>query len=509
MDGRKLKMISRNISCLLDSTISALLYSAIFVSSSLVAVSQPLKVSKATKPNIIIIFMDDMGYGDLCVTGALGYATPNIDKLSMEGVRFTNFLVAQPVCSASRTALLTGCYPNRVGMYGALSPNAEIGLNPAETTLAEMLKSKGYKTAIVGKWHLGDAPRFLPLNQGFDQFYGLPYSNDMWAVGFDGKPLTNDPTNNKSKFAETPLSLMEGNARGKLVKDLDDQAQLTTLYTKKAIDFIDRADKDPFFLYLAHSMPHVPLAVSDKFKGKSRKGLYGDVMMEVDWSVGEVMKALEKKGIEKNTLVIFTSDNGPWLKFGNHSGSGGGFREGKTTVFEGGSRVPCIVRWKGTVPAGIICNQLATNMDIFPTLARFTGAKLPDHKIDGIDIGDLFLGRNDVSPRNSFYYYYNKNDLRAVRQGDWKLVLPTIGNLSNEDSVQGINGYPGNTSKRDLPLALYDLSHDPAEHYDVKELYPEIVTKMQSLIREAREDLGDEVVHQKGKGDIRPVGTLK
>ena len=247
-------------------------------------------------PNVIIILMDDMGYGDLAVTGALNFQTPHIDKLANEGMRFTDFLVGQPVCTASRAALLTGCYPNRIGMYGALMPHSTIGLNPDEFNMARMLKSKGYKTAMIGKWHLGDAKQLMPKQQGFDDYYGLPYSNDMWLVGFDGKIHPEDPI--KGKYKDLPLPLIEGNETVQVMRSLKDEEQLTTLYTERAVNYIDKSDGKPFFLYLAHSMPHVPLAVSDKFKGKSKQGLYGDVMMEVDWSIGEVMNALKKKGIE-------------------------------------------------------------------------------------------------------------------------------------------------------------------------------------------------------------------
>ena len=458
-------------------------------------------------PNIIVIFMDDMGYGDIGVTGALNYRTPNIDRLASEGIRFTNFLAAQPVCTASRSALLTGCYPNRIGLGGALMPRSKIGLNPDETTMAEMLKSKGYETAMIGKWHLGDDKKFLPLQHGFDSYFGLPYSNDMWSVDFDGKPFVGGGDSPKKNHP--PLRFMEGNEQKETISDFDGQDQITTKYTERAVKYIEQqSNKKPFFLYLAHSMPHVPLGVSSKFKGKSKQGMYGDVMMEVDWSVGEIMKALAKKGIDKNTLVIFTSDNGPWMKFGNHAGSTGGFREGKTTVFEGGSRVPCLMRWKGTIPASIICNQLTSNLDIFPTLASIVGAKLPNHKIDGIDILTLLKGNVNESPRQYFYYYFNKNDLRAVRRDNWKLVLPQKATLSNEGTVRGKDRFPGETTTKDIPLALYDLANDPNEEFDVQKQYPEIMAELQKIVEVARQDLGDDLTQRIGKGEIRPVGKV-
>ena len=460
----------------------------------------------ANTPNVIIILMDDMGYGDIGVTGALNYQTPHIDKLANEGMRFTDFLVGQPVCTASRAALLTGCYPNRIGLYGAIAPHSPIGLNPDEFNMARMFKSKGYKTAIIGKWHLGDAHNLLPLQQGFDQYFGLPYSNDMWLLGTDRKIHPVDPIN--GKYKDLPLPLMEGNDTVQIMKSLKDQEQLTTLYTERAVKYIEHSDGSPFFLYLAHSMTHVPLGVSDKFKGKSKQGLFGDVMMEVDWSIGEIMNALKRKGLDKNTLVIFTSDNGPWVKFGNHSGSSGGFREGKMTVYEGGSRVPCIMRWKGTIPDGVICNQLTSTIDLFPTLANIIRAKLPEHKIDGVDVISLWRGDMSASPRKYFYYFYNKNDLRAVRRDNWKLILPCK-ELTYEALPRGKDGTAGKTIEKDIPLGLYDLANDPGERYDVLDQYPDIVEELQKVAEEARAEFGDNLTNRKGNGDIRQPGKAE
>lgn len=459
---------------------------------------------KITPPNIVLIFMDDMGYGDLGCYGALQYQTPNLDKLAAEGTRFTNFLAAQAVCSASRAALMTGCYPNRVGISGALFPKAKVGLNPNEITIAELLKEKGYATGMFGKWHLGDYPQFLPTNQGFDEYVGLPYSNDMWPVGYDGKPLTDD-NNRKKSFPFLPL--LKNNDTLQEIKTLDDQAKLTGIYTERAVSFINKKQKSPFFLYLAHSMPHVPIAASAKFKGKSKQGLYGDVIMEIDWSVGEIMKALKNNGLDKNTLVIFTSDNGPWLNFGNHAGSAGGFREGKGTSFEGGQRVPCIVRWKGVTPAGIVCNKLTSTIDLLPTIAKICNTKLPDKKIDGIDILPLLKGDMAATPRKYFYYYYRKNSLEAVRRDDWKLVLPHEGR-SYEGQLPGNDGFPGNAPENiPFKLALYDLRRDPSERYDVKELYPDILAELQQVAEEAREDLGDDITKRTGK-NVRQHGEI-
>jgi len=463
------------------------------------------KKAKATQPNIVLIFMDDMGYGDLSCYGALQYRTPNLDKVAAEGIRFTNFLSAQAVCSASRAGLMTGCYPNRIGISGALFPNAKVGLNPDEMTIAELLKQKGYATGAFGKWHLGDHPDFLPTKQGFDEYVGIPYSNDMWPVNYDGTPVT-DKDYRKAAFPT--LTILEGNKKLREINTLDDQAQITGIYTERAISFIKKHKKEPFFVYLPHSMPHVPIAASAKFKGKSKQGMYGDVIMEIDWSVGEIMKALKENGLDDNTLVIFTSDNGPWLNFGNHAGSSGGLREGKGTSFEGGQRVPCLVRWKGVAPAGLVCNKLTSTIDLFPTIASICGAKLPDKKIDGVDILPLLKGDMEATPRKYFYYYYRKNHLEAVRRDDWKLVLPHEGR-SYEGQAPGNDGFPGKaTENTPFALGLYDLRRDPAERYDVKGTYPDILAELQKVAEEAREDLGDEITKRAGK-NVRLSGMIK
>ncbi len=462
------------------------------------------KTTKKQLPNIVLIFMDDLGYGDLGVTGALDYETPNIDRLANEGLRFTNFLTAQAVCSASRSALLTGCYPNRIGFSGALMPTAKVGINASETTLAEMLKQKGYATGIAGKWHLGHQKQFLPLQHGFDEYLGLPYSNDMWPVGFDGMPAK--PGEFKSQYP--PLPLIRNNETQEIVQTLDDQALLTQKYTAFGVDFIRKNKNKPFFLYLPHSMPHVPINASAKFKGKSKQGLYGDMMMEVDWSVGEIMNTLKANGLDRNTLVIFTSDNGPWLNFGNHAGSAGGFREGKGTTFEGGHRVPCIIHWPSVVPKGIVTNKLTSTIDLFPTIAKITDSKLPDNLIDGINILPILQNKKEALGRKYFYYYYDKNSLKAVRSGDWKLVLPHL-SRSYEKYLPGNNGFPGKTDEiNPMPLALYDLRRDPGERYDVQTLYPEKVAELQNIAEIARVDLGDDLTNRIGK-NVREIGKVK
>jgi arylsulfatase len=366
-----------------------------------------------------------------------------------------------------------------------------------------MLKKKGYYTGIIGKWHLGDAVKFLPLQHGFDYFFGLPYSNDMWPVGYDGKPFR-DTT--KWRGRVPPLPLIEGNKPIRYIRTLKDQDMLTTWYTEKAVDFIDKHKSHPFFLYLAHSMVHVPLGVSSKFRGKSSQGLFGDVMMEIDWSVGQVMAELKKDGLDKNTLVIFTADNGPWLIFGNHAGSAGALRDGKGTTWDGGQKEPAIMRWPGVIPAGTVCNRLAANIDILPTLSAITGAGLPPRKIDGVNILSLLKGVKNANPRDHLFYYYGRNNLEAVRQGSWKLVLPHD-YTSVAGEAPGKDGWPGKSHHDSTGLALYNLRRDPGERYNVREENPEVVKRLQALAEEAREDLGDGLTHRPGT-NRRPPGTL-
>jgi arylsulfatase A-like enzyme len=462
------------------------------------------KISKQNGPNIVIIFMDDMGYGDPECYGGGPYHTPNINALAAQGMRFTNFYAAQAVCSASRSAMLTGCYPTRIGISGALDERSKIALNPDEQTIAEVLKPAGYKTAAIGKWHLGSTPQYMPLQQGFDEFFGLPYSNDMWPVAYDGKPWA-DTSNRRSKYPVLPL--YEGEKVFKLVKTLDDQDQLTTQYTEKAVKFINENKNHPFFLYLAHSMVHVPLGASPKFKGKSGAGLFGDVMEEVDWSVGEVMKALKKNGIDDNTLVIFTSDNGPWLTFGNHAGNSGGLREGKGTAWEGGVKVPCIMRWPGKIKPGTISGNLATNMDVLPTLASICKTKQPDKKIDGVILTDIMMGKSNANPRTEFVYYYDRNNLKAIRTDKWKLVFPANSQTYGKPATIGGDGFPGKYGTDSVKLALYNLLNDPGEDRDVKDQYPDIVKQLTAIADKYRKEIGDGLTNQVGT-EVRPAAKL-
>ena len=454
-------------------------------------------------PNIVLILMDDMGYGDITSYGALDMTTPNIDMMASQGIRFTNYVSPQAVCTASRAGLLTGCYPNRIGLTGALMPHSEIGLSASEVTIAEMVKQKNYKTAIIGKWHLGDSREFLPLQHGFDEYLGLPYSNDMWPVDYDGSPAS--ATSKKAKFPVLPL--MKNNEKIAEIRTLDDQATLTGRYTDEAISFIKRSNKNPFFLYLAHSMPHVPINASKAFRGKSKQGLYGDVIQEIDHAIGRILKTLKEQGLEENTLVIFTSDNGPWLGFGNQAGSAGGFREGKGTSYEGGQRVPFIIKWKGKIPQNKVCNQFIAGIDIFPTIADICNCKLPTNKIDGISFSSILKGDMHSSPRKNFAYYYRKNSLEAVRRDNWKLVFAHP-SRSNLNQLPGNNGFPGNIPENiNMPYALYDLRRDPSEAYDVKELYPEIVKELNDFAITVRKDLGDDLQNITGQ-NIRANGKL-
>lgn len=448
----------------------------------------PALLAAEKTPNVVLIFMDDQGYADIQPFGGK-VPTPNLDRMAQEGMRFTHFHVGQPICSASRAALMTGCYPMRVGIFGALGPNSKVGISDHEITMGQMFKSRGYATMIIGKWHLGDSPQFLPTRHGFDQWYGLPYSNDM-------RPKSN----NGKDYPALPLYENE-----KVIERNPDQSQLTTHYTEHAVSFIEQNKDHPFFLYLAHTMPHVPLAVSDKFKGKSGHGLYGDVTEEIDWSVGQVLDALKRNQLDDNTLVIYTSDNGPWLLYGNHAGKADPFREGKMTSFEGGFREPCIMRWPGQIPADKTCEQLAVTFDLFPTLAKLIGAQVPsDRIIDGRDIWPLMHGDADAKSPHEFFFHYWGHDLQAVEDGRWKLHFAH--NYIHPDPP-GHDGKPGKTSKPELPMSLFDLQNDPGETKDVSGDHPDIVKRLSDAAQKCREDLGDAVTKTEGK-NLREPGHL-
>lgn len=441
--------------------------------------------------NIIIILADDMGYGDLSCYGSTVNETPYLDQMAKEGVKCTSYYAAQAVCSASRAALLTGCYSNRIGIHNALMPKAKIGLNQNEITIAEMLKEKDYQTAIFGKWHLGDHPDYLPLNHGFDEYYGIPYSNDMWPLHPQQGPV----------FNFGPLPLFDGN---QIVDTLTDQSDLTTELTEKSVEFIKRNKDKPFFIYLPHPQPHVPLFVSNKFKGKSKNGLYGDVMMELDWSTGQILQALKDEKLDQNTLVIFTSDNGPWLAYGDHAGSSGQFREGKGTAWEGGQREPFIAWAPGKLEAGSTIRTPFYAMDIFPTIANLAGVSLPKNKIDGLNSWQILTQEKDEDLHESFYYYYKTNELHAIRYGDWKMVFPhNYRTMQGQDA--GHDGLPGNYKYVDIKGAeLYNLIDDPRETKNVYKEHLPIVAEIEQIAENARNDLGDSLTDRIGEGTRDP-----
>ena len=455
--------------------------------------------AKKKSPNVVVIFMDDMAYADIGPFGAKAYPTPHLDRMAKEGRKFTDFYVTQAVCSASRAGLLTGCYNVRVGIFGALGPKSNNGLHANEVTLAELCKQKGYATAIYGKWHLGHHKQFLPMQHGFDDYFGLPYSNDMWPYhpGVLHLPM-------KERLKRWPhLPLIDKNEIINTQVSGKDQELLTTQYTERAVEFIEKNRDNPFFLYVPHSMVHVPLFVSDKFKGKSGAGLFGDVMMEVDWSVGQILETLRKHKLDKDTLVVFTSDNGPWLSYGDHAGSSGPLREGKGTMFDGGCRESTLMWWPGTIPAGSVCSTPAMTIDILPTVAELIGAKLPDHKIDGKSIVNLVTGKNDKSPQEAYYFYYGQQ-LQAIRMGKWKIHFPH-GYRTMAGRPGGTGGIPTKYSQAKIGLSLFNLEEDIGESTDVKAKHPKVVSKMQALGQAMRKELGDQ--GKKGSGQ-REAGRL-
>jgi arylsulfatase A-like enzyme/acetyl esterase/lipase len=471
------------------------------------AATSPRLQRSDPSPNVVIIFADDMGYGDPACFGG-GFAdTPHIDRLAREGIRFTDFHVAQAVCSASRAALLTGCYPNRLGIHGALGPKSTHGLAAAETTLAELLKDRGYRAGMVGKWHLGHHPPFLPTRQGFDEYFGLPYSNDMWPHHPEAKP-----------GSYPPLPLFENETVIDAEVTPADQETLTRRYAERAVNFIKQAgtaaDGRPFFLYLAHSMPHVPLFVSSGFRGSAPGGLYGDVIAEIDASVGAVLSALEETGSADNTLVVFTSDNGPWLSYGNHAGSAGPLREGKGTSFEGGVRVPCVARLPGRIPAGIVSDEPLMTIDLLPSIARLTGKPLKQdaaghclvdgRRIDGHDRLEMLCGAKRAHDQpDTYLFYYAANELQAVREGPWKLFLPH-GYRTMQGQTSGKDGIPGRYRQERIGQALYNLANDPGEQRDVAAEHPEIVARLEQIAEAARADLGDALIKRQGSGVRQP-----
>ena len=453
---------------------------------------EALRCDTGQPPNVVVIFADDLGWGDLSCYGETRWRTPHLDALAKEGTRFTRFYVSQPVCSASRASLLTGCYANRLSIAGALGPGSKRGLHPDETTLGELLQARGYATALFGKWHLGHHPASLPTRHGFDEWYGLPYSNDMWRF------------HPESPGAWAPLPLMLGDT----VLDLDpDQTTLTRSVTERAVEFVEREASEgrPFFLYLAHPMPHVPIFASLGFAGEGPTA-YADTVRELDWSVGEVLAALDRIGVADDTLVLFTSDNGPWLSYGDHAGGTGGLREGKGTTFEGGVRVPALLRYPRAVPAGRVVDEPLMTIDVLPTLAELVEAPLPRLPIDGASALDLWLGVEGAgSPQELYGLWYHAGDLEAVLSGRWKLHLPHRYRSLGE-RAGGLGGIPSRYDYGvEQPLALYDLQADPAESVDVAAEHPEVVARLQEGATALRRALGDRLTGVTGT-EVRPLG---
>ena len=440
-----------------------------------------LALAATLTPNMIVIFVDDMGIGDLSCYGQKAYKTPNLDQMAREGVRMTDFYVASPACTPSRAALLTGCYPVRVGLPQVINPDSKIGLNPDETTIAEVAKSRGYRTAMFGKWHLG-VGNLMPRTHGFDEFYGIPYSHDMW------------PPNKNGTWP--PLFTFNNETQEREIKTLDDQSELTNTLTEKTLDFILRNRANPFFVYLPLNQPHVPIAPSKRFVGKSRAGLYADQILEIDDSVGRILRHLKKLKLDRNTMVMFSSDNGPWLPYGNHAGSAGGFREGKGTTFEGGFREPGIFWMPGTLPAGKVQTEMASTMDILPTFATLIGAKRPEKEIDGHNILPLLKCEDGARTPWKWMYYYWPAELQAVRSGDWKLHVPHTHRHQNQ--LAGKDGRPAGESTEKQELALYNLKDDPSEKINVAAQNPKVVARLIRLLEIGRREYGDSATKAMG-----------
>jgi arylsulfatase A-like enzyme len=436
----------------------------------------------ARPPNVVVIFIDDMGYGDIGPFGATKQRTPHLDRMAKEGMKLTSFY-ATPVCSVSRAQMMTGCYGARVSVPGVYFPGQSVGLNPSEVTVAERLKEKGYATQMVGKWHLGDQPEFLPTRQGFDHYLGIPYSNDMLKKSAETKvpvvPLLRD---------EKIVELMDGEGQRRMVE----------LYTKEAVDFIGRNKDKPFYLYFAHNAIHTPIYPGAAFAGKSQNGRFGDWVEEVDWSVGQVLDALRTQGLDKDTLVVFTSDNGPWLTKGADGGSAGPLRGGKGSTWEGGVRVPTLAWWPGRVPAGSVNDAVAATIDLLPTFVSLAGGTVPATPvIDGRDITPILLGQSKESAREA-HYYFAAYDLQAVRQGRWKLAL----------SPQP-EGMGKQAAKTPAGMRLYDLDAEIGEQTDVAAQHPEVVAKLKALADKMAAEIGGKTpTARRPAGEVKGAKTL-
>lgn len=436
------------------------------------------------KPNVIIIFTDDQGYQDLGVYGSPLIKTPNIDRLAREGIRFTDFYVAASICSPSRASLLTGQYSFRNDVGNVFFPDSK-GMKSEAITIAEILKPEGYKTACIGKWHLGDLAGNLPTHQGFDEYFGVPYSNDMYIgskqefanqvnfrIGYDLDQAKEDQAfveaNRKNRQAindrgiKELVPLMQGN---KIIEYPADQATLTKRYFERAMDFINRADKTPFLVYLTPAMPHVPLFASEDFEGISKRGLYGDVIEEIDWHTGQMLEFLKEKGLDENTIIIYSSDNGPWLGYGDHAGSAEPLRDGKFTNYEGGVRVPCIMRWSGKWASGVTSSVIASTLDLMPTIAHYTRAKLPTETLDGMNLADHLENPTKEIDRDVMLYTKG-TQVYGIRKGDWKYLPFSGARNANEESEP----------------ELYNLSLDPSETNNLAMDNPAKVNEMQILL---------------------------
>lgn len=430
------------------------IYSLLILTSFLLTIGCNSSTEALEKTNFIIIYCDDLGYGDLGCFGASDIKTPNIDRMAGEGMKFTDFYSASPVCSPSRAALMTGRIPQRMGINSVFFPESFEGMPVEENTIADLLKPAGYSTGIVGKWHLGHMERFLPLQRGFDEYFGIPYSNDMESTVY-----------------------LEGN----LVVDYHpDQTQTTKTYTEKALNFIDRNKEKPFFLYLAHSMPHVPIYASEDFLGTSERGLYGDVIQEIDWSVGQILNKLEGEGILENTLVIFSSDNGPWLVMRDHGGSAGELREGKQFTFDGGQRVPTLALWSKTIKPGEVYSDMGLMMDWLPTICEIAGVEVPsDREYDGESLLKVFKGEGSRVANE--FLYYDGAKLECYRKGDWKIKL-------------AYQGFPGQRWKQEVPahpLLLINLKEDPGELNNLAGDYPDKVKEMLEGMERYKQSKGE------------------
>ncbi len=431
--------------------------------------------SKCEQPNFIIFFTDDQGYNDVGCFGSPNIKTPHLDEMAKQGIKFTSFY-AQPLCGPSRAALLTGSYPIRIAEPGNIK-NFHTKLHPKEITIAEILKTAGYQTACIGKWHAGEEPEQMPLKQGFDYYYGTPkYNGNMKLI---------EQSPHRSSVLRNNDTLMT-------INTFEEMGQLTKMYTGEAVNFIKQNKDKPFFLYLSHNMPHVPLGASENFRGKSEGGFYGDVIEELDWSMGEVLKTLKEEGLEENTLVVFVSDNGPWIeeKIGDHAGSAFPLRGAKAQTWEGGVRVPCIMQWKGQIEEGVTNNELFTTMDFLPTFAEMAGAKLPQElTIDGKSFKNVIL-KNEKS-KHDYFYYYAYTHLQAVRDKEWKLVLP-------RKKEPGYMKWRGRKIDKVDEIQLFNLINDKEEKHNLAEKYPEKVKELMLAIEDGRKELGDN--NRIGKG---------